>query len=172
MINERNITEKLMERLRADLRGAVVIKHADSFTAGVPDVSVSIVGSTNWIEVKYLRAGDSLRKVIGWKQLIFCHELSTTTNGRCWVVVYEDLPRAVPRSPQRRQMTIWTPRALAAHLHPKVVGGEVQGCAPIEQNGFDWKVSDLHSALVKRGAVRCTDGWFHELVSQLIREAA
>ena len=47
-------TRELIKRLRshAALRDAYIVKHANPFTAGVPDFSVSIGRTTLWCEVK------------------------------------------------------------------------------------------------------------------------
>jgi len=52
-VTEATLTRALVKVLRAGLPGAVVIKHADRFTAGVPDLSVTWGGRTTWLEVKY-----------------------------------------------------------------------------------------------------------------------
>lgn len=42
-------------RLKRDLAaatGGLVLKHADRFTGGIPDLSVTVRGVTTWIEVK------------------------------------------------------------------------------------------------------------------------
>ena len=47
-------TSEFIKRLRAHhgLRDAYIVKHANQFTAGVPDFSVSIGIRTLWVEVK------------------------------------------------------------------------------------------------------------------------
>lgn len=42
----------LVKAIRAQLPGAVVYRHEDTFTAGIPDVSVTWEGVTSWWEVK------------------------------------------------------------------------------------------------------------------------
>jgi hypothetical protein len=51
---EGQFTRELIKRLRAHhaLRDAYIVKHANPFTAGVPDFSVSVGIRTLWVEVK------------------------------------------------------------------------------------------------------------------------
>lgn len=56
-MTERTYTTRLVKRLRQAFPNAVVIKHADNFTGGVPDLSVTLGGRTWWVEVK---VGDEL----------------------------------------------------------------------------------------------------------------
>jgi len=48
------MTEALKAHIIAEVLNAVVIKHADAYTAGTPDLSESWGGMTSWLEVKYL----------------------------------------------------------------------------------------------------------------------
>jgi hypothetical protein len=56
-VNEAYLKRKLVDTLRVTMPGAVVIRHEDKFTAGVPDLSVSWNGITSFVEVKYQRKG-------------------------------------------------------------------------------------------------------------------
>ena len=51
---EGKFTQKLLKALRSapELHEAVIWKHSDWITAGVPDFSVTINGLTTWFEVK------------------------------------------------------------------------------------------------------------------------
>lgn len=51
-MNETSIVSKLTTALRRDLKTFVILKHADRFTHGVPDISVTGCGLTSWWEVK------------------------------------------------------------------------------------------------------------------------
>jgi hypothetical protein len=53
-MTERTLTTALKNALRTAMPGAVVIKHHDAITAGVPDLSVTWRGTTTWLEVKFL----------------------------------------------------------------------------------------------------------------------
>jgi hypothetical protein len=54
-VNEAYLKGRLVRILREELPGAVVFRHEDKFTPGVPDISVTWHGRTRWIEVKYDR---------------------------------------------------------------------------------------------------------------------
>ncbi len=49
---ERRYIRELVKVLATDLEDAVVLKHADQVTSGIPDLSVTWSGLTFWIEVK------------------------------------------------------------------------------------------------------------------------
>jgi hypothetical protein len=51
-VTESDFTRKLLKALRARMPGAVIIKHCNPLTAGVPDFSVTHEGVTTWCEVK------------------------------------------------------------------------------------------------------------------------
>lgn len=60
MPSESQFTSKLLRALRARMPNAVVLKHSDSFSGGIPDFSITNFDSyiaenkTVWIEVKLL----------------------------------------------------------------------------------------------------------------------
>jgi hypothetical protein len=56
-VNEATLKRRLVKELEREMRGAVVIRHEDHFTGGIPDLSVTWEGTTTWIEVKYDRPG-------------------------------------------------------------------------------------------------------------------
>ncbi len=165
-IDERSITTKVMDATEDNLRGAVLLKHADRSTIGIPDFSVSWMGATFWVEMKYLRKRDTLKKINKTEQLVQCHQLSVVTGGKCWVLVYEEEPR---------QVTVWTPRALFMHIWPKIAGPSddgrnVLGCTPVyaEEGLAAVKVS-THSVMQAHGGLRIPD-WPYDVVSRLIRD--
>ena len=51
---ERDFQRKLLSALKKHpaLGGAVIFKHNDYMTAGVPDVSITLNGATTWFELK------------------------------------------------------------------------------------------------------------------------
>jgi len=52
-VKETQARAKLVKALRETLpEGTVVLRHEDIRTAGIPDISVSLLGRTLWIEVK------------------------------------------------------------------------------------------------------------------------
>ena len=48
-------TQALRGKLKAEIPEAVIIKHSDRFSAGVPDTSVTYHGHTWWFEVKIVK---------------------------------------------------------------------------------------------------------------------
>lgn len=52
-MKETDLTTKLAERFRKTIRNSIVFKHADSYTHGIPDISVTAHGHTSWWEIKY-----------------------------------------------------------------------------------------------------------------------
>lgn len=56
-MDEAYLKRRLVETIRKEMPGAVVYRHEDTFTAGIPDISVTWRGSTTWIEVKFQRRG-------------------------------------------------------------------------------------------------------------------
>lgn len=53
-MTEAEFTYKLTSKLRKLLPEATVFKHADGYTAGIPDFSLTIHGRTSWVEVKLI----------------------------------------------------------------------------------------------------------------------
>lgn len=81
---------------RADLarRGFFVIKHEDSITQGIPDMSITRDGITLWVEDKYFDAGAEIktfvtaRSIISKKrytQLVTCTKLEFHGFAEYWV---------------------------------------------------------------------------------------
>lgn len=59
MPSESRFTQRLIKALRARLSSAVILKHSDSYTSGIPDFSITNFDSgphakVVWIEVKLL----------------------------------------------------------------------------------------------------------------------
>lgn len=86
-MTERYVTERLMEQFK-QLPEWEVIKHADKFTSGIPDMSVSGNGRTSWLELKLLKRGELAVNAVEPAQRITCCRLERATGGRCWVIVY------------------------------------------------------------------------------------
>lgn len=153
-----------MEEAQKRLRNAVIFKHADRSTTGIPDWTLSAYGDTFWIEDKYLRKGEKLRDIVPSQQLLTCHQVHTTTNGKCWVFVYEQDPQ---------QLTIWVPRRLFMHLWPRLAGPEVGskkvlGCTPLNASeGLDALTVPMHVLLQAHGALRIP-GWPYYAAANLI----
>lgn len=54
-MNESAMTNRLVAGLRQRIKPAEFIKHADRFTSGIPDLSVTYAGATSWWELKKMR---------------------------------------------------------------------------------------------------------------------
>lgn len=67
MMTEADLTNELMAALRQESRKAVILKHADRFTFAIPDISVTYLGVTHWLEVKYIRK--SYRELLGERNI-------------------------------------------------------------------------------------------------------
>jgi hypothetical protein len=165
MIDERHHTERAMAAGKQRFANAVVFKHADRSTTGIPDWTMSLYGSTFWIEDKYLRTGDKLHDIVPVQQLSTCHQLHSATEGKCWVFVYEQNPK---------QLTIWVPRNLFMHLWPKFAGPEIGrkdlGCTPLNASeGIEALTVPLNVLLQQHGAVRIP-GWPYAAAAQLIED--
>jgi len=82
-VNEKTLVGQLKTTLLIDLPGSVVIKHADAFTSGVPDLSVTWKGKTSWLEIKYANPEIIERKI----QNLMMKRLSI--QGSAWYVIYD-----------------------------------------------------------------------------------
>lgn len=56
-MNEAYLKKRLKDALREAMPGAVIYRHEDKFSGGIPDLSVTWSGVTSWIEVKYEKNG-------------------------------------------------------------------------------------------------------------------
>ena len=52
-MRESDLKRRLVKAILATHPGAVVYRHEDAFTAGIPDISVTWAGLTSWWEVKH-----------------------------------------------------------------------------------------------------------------------
>lgn len=169
-MNERLIASAVLGDLRTGLPGAVVVKHNDVGTKGVPDIQVARLDRTSWIELKHLRQQDTLKSINKAEQLIFCHQLATVNNGRCWVIIFEEIPH---------RMTIWQPRVLFAKLWPRVAG-------PLEPDNVAWHqavatepviVPNLNAggrglaATVHSLGALSVPGWHYDVARRLVTDA-
>jgi hypothetical protein len=116
-VNETYRTSVLLKWLRS--RSCKVLKHADFFTAGVPDVTASIAGRTTWLELKYQGEKDKLKKLVGGRrmpQLMTMVELEQIAAAAFYVVWTE-------RSPNYKLRTeIWSPKVLLELVHHDTPG--------------------------------------------------
>lgn len=81
-MREGKLKSDLVNRLRARLHGAVVLRHEDEATAGVPDISITHKRRTVWIEVKFanprVRGKDIQKHIARQLELV----------GHCFYVIY------------------------------------------------------------------------------------
>lgn len=158
---ERDVVEKVLTDLRSKLRGALVIKHNDIGTKGFPDVAVHHRDLWSGCEFKHLKKGEKLKDKCKAEQLVFCHQLCTIHNGRCWIVVFEDVPQ---------RMTVWYPQALFAHLWPNVAGPSEDGFKRTTAHVKDLHgIANLANVLKTYGSFRI-DGWDYSVVSTLVTD--
>lgn len=115
-MTERKFSVKVMKGIQGPFPGALVVKTADRATRGIPDIFASALEHTFWIENKYLRKGKRLKDIVKFDQLMFCHQLASTT-GKCWITIFEDNPV---------QTTVWLPRTLISLVFPSVLFGNPQ----------------------------------------------
>lgn len=85
-MNEATLKRKLVDALKEAMPGAVIFRHEDRFTAGIPDLSVTYADRTVWVEVKYSRPGKSA-KVSGAQRLILSRLMK---HGRMLLLTYDD----------------------------------------------------------------------------------
>jgi hypothetical protein len=81
-VSEAELKQKLRDVLKASLRGVVVLRHEDHFTAGIPDTSITWKRRTTWMEAKV--AEPSVKSLGVQKDT--CERLAVM--GYCWYVVY------------------------------------------------------------------------------------
>tara|TARA_R110000824_G_scaffold167181_6_gene343982 strand:+ start:3446 stop:3844 length:399 start_codon:yes stop_codon:yes gene_type:complete len=80
--SEATLKTALMKEMRAQLCGAVLFRHEDKYTSGIPDISTTFNGCTIWWEVKYAKPSIRDRGI----QHFTCNELAR--NGKCFYIVY------------------------------------------------------------------------------------
>jgi hypothetical protein len=169
-MNETSITKDVLRDLRSHLPAAVVLKHKDTGTKGIPDISVAARDRTSWIELKYLRERDTLKGINDAVQLSLCHRLGQVNNGRSWVVIYEEEPH---------QVTVWRPSALFAKLWPRIAGHVSAwskiGTEPVVITMSDFlrdgtSVPGLRPALEVHGAVTI-GSWSYFIPTVLVQTA-
>jgi hypothetical protein len=86
--SEGALSSALLSAARLRLPGVVAFKHADRFTSGVPDISLSW-GRTAWLETKATDA-PRIRLHKNWGlQLLTAQRLERAT-GLCWFVVFSE----------------------------------------------------------------------------------
>lgn len=84
-MTEGKLLAPCLKLMRVELAGFVIIKHADGFTSGIPDVSASEGKRTSWWEFKH---GPKIKWEHALQQLT-CRRLAHSAFG-CHVVLYKD----------------------------------------------------------------------------------
>jgi|TARA_R110000824_G_scaffold53800_1_gene148596 hypothetical protein len=82
--NEARLKSALMKEMRKQLSGAVLLRHEDQYTSGIPDISTTFNGYTVWWEVKHAKPSVHGRGI----QHFTCNELAR--NGKCFYIVYHE----------------------------------------------------------------------------------
>jgi len=120
--NETQVKGKLVKFLKDNLKDAIIFRHEDQYTAGIPDISLTDNGFTLWIEVKHVTPkkpfkSSGLQKHTA-KQL--------EKQGKCIFIIFEE-------SKEGHQFTFI--------VQPKFIDQYVEGdtgCMSIVQ-GFDFQ---------------------------------
>jgi hypothetical protein len=110
-MTEATLTRELLKVLERKLPGAVIIKHADRFRAGVPDASVTWGGTTSWLEVKYVRR--RLQRILPKSQFPadqFVTMDRLAAAGRAIYLIYFG-----------QRLTLWHPRAVLGSIRNGVL---------------------------------------------------
>ena len=85
-----------MTALKTQLPQAVALRHEDLYTAGIPDLSVTLAGRTSWWEIKYADPFFKTSKI----QKHICTRLAEC--GVCWYVIFQ---RGIARQKNPRPET-------------------------------------------------------------------
>lgn len=84
-MTESELTKRLKKRIKERLPRAIVLKHADRFTAGIPDMSITLNGDTSWWEIKHItKPGPAESR--GIQNLT---AMNLALEGICWYIVFE-----------------------------------------------------------------------------------
>ena len=100
---ERQYVRELRKILAVDLENAVILKHADQVTSGIPDLSVTWNGSTFWIEVK---RGSTIKA----RGIQVFTAARLAKQGHCFFVLYSE-----------DSTSIFTPEQVEAKLSPEMI---------------------------------------------------
>lgn len=82
-MNEAKLRHELANSLRRSFTSAVVFCHEDKFTAGIPDLSITLDGVTLWFELKHVTPKKRFKTTD--LQVQTAVELEN-----CWYIVYEE----------------------------------------------------------------------------------
>jgi len=101
---ETQLKSALTRLLRKSLKNAVIFRHEDQYTAGIPDISVTWNGHTTWLEVKLANPRIKGRGI----QKHTAMELAKS--GKCWYVIYvtyKDLHSTIIAEPKLVYQDEW-----------------------------------------------------------------
>lgn len=156
-MTENGLVQTFIADAKARLRGAVILKHADRFTAHIPDVEILMLDKTSWFEAKYPRGKRKLKDIVETGQVLMAHELEVVCGGRSWFLVWDG---------DAKETQVWRPQAMAAHLYPNLVIGYKFAPILIE----DPEEYDLFTTLRTHGMIRMP-GINNVLPLNLLRDA-
>lgn len=83
-MDESYLKRAVCGKLKENMPGAVIFRHEDKFTGGIPDISVTWNDHTCWVEVKYDRP-KSRAKVTGQQKLTLAR---LSRHGRAVLLTY------------------------------------------------------------------------------------
>lgn len=83
-MTEKDLKDALVHTMRTTVPWAVVFRHEDTNTAGIPDIAFTYKGKTIWLEVKYANPYIRSRGL----QDLTCLRLAS--QGFCWHIIYQE----------------------------------------------------------------------------------
>ena len=105
---ESKLLTPLLASLRKTLIWAVILKHADWVTAGIPDFSVTGYGLTSWWEMKY---ADPEFESSGVQELT-CLRLGAA--GLCRYIIFDEHPIKLTRIVEPQHFKEWRSNGITA----------------------------------------------------------
>lgn len=93
-MKESSLNKKCMDHVLRVCTGGVYYKHADRFTAGIPDCTFTWAGATSWLEFKHLDPSESIHDQLDKIQLVELLKLQAACH-RAWVIAFRRANRSV-----------------------------------------------------------------------------
>jgi hypothetical protein len=152
MVVERTFTDGLIRRLVTMPKPHLYLKHSDTFTSGIPDLTFSVFGATNWIEVKRQTGAERWNVIARMDQVVTGIQLFNATRGRAFFVRYENRPEAT---------SIWAPRRVLEDMRSE----HAVTCEFLNPR----EIVNFAEILRTRGIIR-VPGFDHGIVERLIRD--
>jgi len=116
-MKESDYNHKQVQRLLTACPHAVYYKHADKFTRGIPDSTLTWAGPTSWLEFKLLDPVESIHAQLDPVQLVELIKLEQQCQ-RAWVIAF----RRPRRSPMRdERLVIYRPTFLFGERVPRAL---------------------------------------------------